>query len=1007
MEDSNDLMGVAVVGIAGRFPGASNIAEFWNNLRDGKCSATLFSDDELIKAGVDSSLLNNPNYVKAGYVLKDTDSFDASFFGYTPREAECMDPQHRLFLECAWEAFENAGYNAETNAGLIGLYAGCGINNYILKNLIGNSRILDIVGDYELMIDNDKDFLTTRVSYKLNLKGPSINVQSACSTSLVAVCLGFQSLMTYQCDMALCGGVSLVIPRNQGYLYREGMIFSPDGYCRAFDANSNGTVQGEGVGAVILKRLDEALDDGDHIYAVIKGVAVNNDGALKAGFTAPSIDGQAHAIAMAQELAGFPPETISYIEAHGTATQIGDPIEIAALTKVFREKTAKTGFCAVGSVKTNIGHLDAAAGIAGFLKTVLSLKHKEIPASLHFKKPNSKLNLETSPFYINEALAPWKAQDGIPRRAGVSSFGIGGTNAHVVLEEEPSNNHSNISMRNWKVLALSAKNDSSLTNMTQNLKLYIQSNSDLNIADAAFTLQTGRKIFDNRTVVICRDANDVQNYLDNGDSKHVFSSVGALNNQPVVFMFTGQGSQYVGMATDVYREEKVFRDAVDYCSDNLKVHLGLDLRDILYPKDENRNNAELELSKTSIVQPALFVIEYALAQLWMSWGITPQALIGHSIGEYVAACLSGVFSLDDALRLIALRGRIIQSLPPGAMLSVPLSEKDLEPYLDIGLSIAVINGEKLCVVSGETDRIKELEKRLNADDITSRILQTSHAFHSQYMEPACMPFAEEVKKVSLKTPGIPYISNVTGSWIKNEDAIDPLYYSSHIRKPVKFYEGVVKLIEDSYKVFLEVGPGNTLCSLHNRITYNRSISNSCFAIPSLAHPLDKTPDAESLAKALGKLWLCGAAIEWKKYYQNEFRQRTPLTTYAFERKRHWIESKPSSHLAAHNDSEDMSNVTEDIVKKIQKITHIAPQNIIEFRIREIWSEILGIENLSNKDNFFDLGGNSLMATHLITLINKRLGQELKIKDFFFDPTITGLSRLVKIKASGDIKQQHD
>jgi 3-oxoacyl-(acyl-carrier-protein) synthase/acyl carrier protein len=518
-ENSTDE-GIAIIGMAGRFPGANTIADFWQNLKNGVCSVTRYADEELAKAGVDAEFLKNPSYVKSGSQLGRIDLFDAGFFGYTPREAELLDPQHRLFLECAWESFECAGYDPETYSGLIGLFAGCGNSNYLIKNILPGLGSADL---FQLMLDNEKDYLTTRVSYKLNLRGPSVNIQSACSTSLVAVCIGCQNLLTYQCDMALCGGVSLILPHGQGYLYKEGFINSADGVCRAFDAKANGTVQGEGAGVVVLKRLEDAVRDGDTIRSVIKGIAFNNDGAIKAGFTAPSVDGQARAITLAQEMADVHPDSISYIETHGTGTVLGDPIEFAALTKAFRAKTKRKNFCAIGSVKTNIGHLDAAAGVAGLIKATLALEHKQLPPSLHFTNPNPMLTIEDSPFFVNTNLASWETT-GAPRRAGVSSFGIGGTNAHVVLEEAPEQTPS--SPHNKPViLTLSAKNDRSLREMKTNLVAYLKANPSVNLSDVAYTLQTGRKPFEKRMAVIGATARDIITSIEKNDPRDLFSTL--------------------------------------------------------------------------------------------------------------------------------------------------------------------------------------------------------------------------------------------------------------------------------------------------------------------------------------------------------------------------------------------------------------------------------------------------------------------------------------------------
>lgn len=811
---------IAIIGMSCCFPGAKNIEDFWQNLQDGVKSISFFDERELVASGVDPTLLSNPNYVKAGGVLSDIELFDASFFDFSAKEAEMMDPQHRLFLEHAWEAIESAGYDTQTYEGLIGVYAGLGMNTYLLNNLAPNFNLLESAVAFQLMIGNDKDFLPTRVSYKLNLKGPSVNVQTACSTSLVAIHLACQSLLNGECDITLAGGVSVHVPQKVGYLYQEGMILSPDGHCRAFDARAKGTVGGSGVGVVVLKRLEDALEDGDCIHAAIKGSAINNDGSLKVGYTAPSVDGQTAVISEAQAIAGVEAETIGYIEAHGTGTALGDPIEIAALTQAFSASTQKQGFCAIGSVKTNFGHLDTAAGVASLIKTVLALKHKMIPPSLHFEKPNPQIDFVNSPFYVNTVLSEWKA-NGTPRRAGVSSFGLGGTNAHVVLEEAPDvevqeSRGAGEQGRRWQLLLLSAKTSTALETTTANLAQHLKQHSDVNLADVAYTLQVGRQAFDHRRIVVCQDLEEAVKALESIEPQRVFTHYQQPCHRPVVFMFPGQGTQYVNMAEELYQVEPTFRQQVDICSDLLKPLLGLDLRQVLYPSEQQTEAAAELLQQTAITQPALFVIEYALAKLWMEWGVHPQSMIGHSIGEYVAATLAGVFSLEDALAVVSARGQLMQQLPAGAMLAVPLPEIEVQPLLGKTLSLAAINAPSLCVVSGATESVDALQNQLASQGVECRRLHTSHAFHSSMMEPMLEPFIEQFKQVSLQPPQIPYISNVTGTWITAAEATDPSYWARHLRQTVRFACGMQQLLKEPAQILLEVGPGRTLSTLARR-----------------------------------------------------------------------------------------------------------------------------------------------------------------------------------------------
>ncbi|HEY9799814.1 MAG TPA: beta-ketoacyl synthase N-terminal-like domain-containing protein [Leptolyngbyaceae cyanobacterium] len=871
---------IAIIGLSGRFPGAKNIEEFWHNLQTGVESITFFTNEELLASGVDPALVNHPNYVKARGVLADAELFDASFFGFTPREAEITDPQHRLFLECAWEALENAGYNCENYAGAIGVYAGSGLSGYLF-NVYTNENIRNSVDGHQIAIGGDKDYLSTRVSYKLNLQGPSYTIQTACSTSLVAVHLACQSLLNGECEMALAGGVSISASRKNGYLYKEGSIGSPDGHCRAFDAQAQGTVGGEGLGIVVLKRLEDAIADQDTIYAVIKGSAINNDGSQKVSYTAPSIDSQAKVISTAQAVAEVAPETISYIEAHGTGTSLGDPIEIAALTQAFRQSTEKIGFCAIGSLKTNTGHLDAAAGVAGLIKTVLALKYKKIPPSLHYQTANPQIDFANSPFYVNTQLTDWQT-NGTPRRAGVSSFGIGGTNAHVILEEAPALKQEQPA-REYQLLVLSAKTSTALETATQNLTNYLQQNQDLNLADVAYTLAVGRKAFDHRRIFVCQNNNHAITILTSPNSPELFTHYQKPCHHPVVFMFPGQGSQYVDMGKELYESEPYFREQFDYCAELLKPHLNLDLRDVIYPHTAQIETANKYLTQTYITQPALFVIAYALAKLWMSWGVHPEAMIGHSIGEYVAATLAGVFSLEDALKLVATRGRLMQQLPPGAMLSVQMAESEIQPLLGAELALAASNAPSSCVVSGTINAIAKLEQQLQQQGINYRRLHNSHAFHSPMMDTVVEPFNQLLRQIPLHPPQIPFISNVSGTWMSVAAATDPNYWAKHITQTVRFSAGIAELIQQPERIFLEVGPGRTLS------TFVKHQLPEVVTVTSLRHPQEQQSDVAFVFNSLGRLWLQGIKVDWASFYAHEKPYHIPLPTYPFERQRYWVE----------------------------------------------------------------------------------------------------------------------
>jgi acyl transferase domain-containing protein len=786
-QEINDLNGIAIIGMSGRFPGASSVAEFWRNQLAGVEGISHFTFEELELTGAKTQG-REPNYVRARSILKDIEQFDAEFFGILPKEALQMDPQHRLFLECCWETFEDAGYNPFEYAGLIGVVAGSSYGSYFLSQLCEQPGFVQNflenyqIGNYQSMMGNQPEFLPTRVSYKFNLRGPSYAIQTACSTSLLAVCQACQSLLTYQSDMMLAGGVSITLPQKRGYLYQEGGMGSADGHCRPFDNDAQGTVFGSGLGVVLLKRLEDAIADGDQIYAVIKGFGSNNDGATKIGYTAPSIEGQASVIAMAQQAAGIDAKTIGYVEAHGTATPLGDPIELAALTKAFRSNTDESGFCTIGTAKANVGHLDIAAGITGLIHATHIVRHGQFPPTLHFKRPTEKFDFSSSPFKVTATGAMWES-DSTPRRAGVSAFGVGGTNAHLVLEEAPPV-VSTPTIRRIQLLTLSARSQDALDSASKNLAEFLKSHPDVPLEDIAYTLQVGRRDFDYRRAVAANSTESAIASFSTPLSYRADRKKGPA--QPgVSFMFPGQGSQHVNMGRELYKTERVYREAFDNCASLLSSEIGLDLRETLFQDGASG----FDTTQTYFAQPAIFAVEYSLAKLWISWGIEPQSMTGHSIGEFVAACLAEVFTLKDALHLVAVRGRLMQDLPRGDMLSVRMSEADIAPLLKDGLSIAAINAPLLCVISGPSEAIAKLEEELTRRSIIHRKLYTSHAFHSSMMDPILPSFRQEVEKVNLSSPKIPYVSCVTGDWITAEQATDPEYWTRHVRDYSSIFRG--------------------------------------------------------------------------------------------------------------------------------------------------------------------------------------------------------------------------
>lgn len=972
---------IAIIGMAGRFPGAANVEDFWRNLAAGVESVKALTDEELVAAGVDRALLADPRYVKRKGVLDDVEKFDAAFFGYPPREALLMDPQQRLFLETGWQALEHAGYANPDYAGSIGVYGGTGRSAYLLHYLDTNPESAAEL--FQTTILNEKDFLSTRLAYKLNLRGPALTVQTACSTSLVAVHLACQQLILGECDMALAGGVSIEFPHATGYLYQEGHILSVDGRCRPFDRNAQGTVRGSGGAIVVLKRLSAALADGDRIWAVIKGSAINNDGNAKVGFTAPTVDGQAEVIEQALQRANVDPRSIGLVEAHGTATPLGDPIEVQALTQAWRRYTADSQFCALGSVKSNVGHLDAAAGVTGLIKAALSLHHGQIPATLHFQSANPALELDSSPFRVNDARLDWPETEA-PRRAAVSSFGIGGTNAHMILEEAPR--YTPVEREQaFHVLALSAKSEQALDAMTDNLANYLRQNPAADLADIAYTLQLGRTHFQRRRVVVCDSPSGAVDALTS------LSAARSSTGEPapaarVTFLFPGQGLQQVNMGRDLYESEAVFRNCIDHCAQLLQPLMALDIRTVLYPPSDAIEVARQQLMQTSITQPALFVVEYALARQLDHWGVRPSAMMGHSVGEYVAACIAGVMSLPDALKLVARRGQLIQPLPTGSMLAVEASAHELEPFMRSGVDLAVVNAARSCVLAGPAEQIDAIQADLNTAGLRSKRVSTSHAFHSAMLDPVLEQFREVVSQVKLCAPQIPYITNVTGSWVTDEQATDPAHWVRHMRQTVRFAEGLDTLLQAPDAMFLEVGPGQTFTSIIRR---HPDSANARVASPTLS----STPgwsDLGALVMSLGRLWVAGAAPCWEKLHEGSMRRRVALPGYPFERQRFWPQARTNA-LAR----ETCCAVAEDAIQSGEmpgrKAWAAGLDNSVESRLIKVFQQVLGLETVTVADNFFELGGSSLSALSVISQIEQIFGQKLSPAALLENPTAETLA----------------
>lgn len=965
---------IAIIGMAARFPGANTIAELWQVLSEGRETTSFFTDEE-IDPSVPYEIKTAPNYVKARGIVENCEGFDAAFFGINSKVAELMDPQHRAFLELAWEALETSGHLPGKYNGLVGVFAGVGNNTYYTNNVISNIDKIENVGRFMVATVNEKDYIATRTAYELNLTGPAVSVHSACSTSLLAIAQAADSIRNGQCSVALAGGSSINSPVKSGHLYQQGTMLSADGHCRSFDADADGTVFSDGAGVVVLKSLEEAERDGDTIYAVLKGVGLNNDGGGKGSFTAPSAAGQAGAIAMAIADAGIDPATISYIEGHGTATALGDPIEIEGLNLAFG-KQERNQYCALGSIKSNMGHLVAAAGVAGFIKTTLALYHKQIPATLHFKKANPNIDFEDSPFFVNTQLIDWQSEG--KRRAGVSSFGVGGTNVHTVLEEylkagKPTGAIKPVSLISW-----SAKTATSASKWADRLYYYLQANPDISVADIAYTLQTTRADFKERNFILATDRADLLEKLTK--FKRDLSNSKTLKEKAseVVFMFPGQGAQYLNMGRQLYAQEPVFKAAVDECMALLKDTGHEGLLDIIYT--EASAEATEKLKNTYYTQPAIFITSYAMAKLWMSWGVEPSVFVGHSIGEFVAAHFAGVFSLADALKLITERARLVSGVAGGDMLSVRTNAAELEKILPTDLSIAVVNSNKLSVVAGEKDAIAAFAKVLEEKGIPGRLLQTSHAFHSAMMDDIVAPFEQIVKTVKLNAPIKPIVSTATGKWLSAAEATDPAYWASHLRKTVRFADAFDTLAEESGRLYLEVGPGRTLATL----TTHQTIDNPVASIAGI-HLANDQLEYQSLIKALGQLWLNGVEPNWKAIYSSE-RNRLSLPAYAFDHKKYWVEP------VIYNQTGTVNYQPEEIVPDEQQITtapniiqnNVMRKDLLAEKLYGIFEDASGIE--IEKDaadlSFPEIGFDSLLLTQIATNIKKTFNVPVTFRKLF-------------------------
>lgn len=980
--------GIAVVGMAGRFPGAMNVEEFWHNLENATDSVTVWDT-------ADNSTSSGSGSVRAAGVIASHDLFDANFFGITPREAQLLDPQQRLLLESAWEAIESSGYDPKRLQGTVGVYVGSSESTYLRSNLTKNREVVSTVSQFELAILNGQDFLPTRISYKLGLQGPSIAVQTGCSSSLVAIHLACQSLLTDDCDFALAGGVSVQVPQNQTHPYQEGGIHSPNGKCRPFDVNANGTVFGSGAGLVVLRRLRDAIADGDPIHAILIGSAINNDGALKVGYTAPSVIGQREVIQAAIRAAKITPGDISYVETHGTGTRLGDPIEAAGLVQAFSTEEIRDSHCAIGSVKSNIGHLDAAAGIAGLIKTICSLKHRKLPATLHFSRLNPNISFQNSPFYINSRLATWDTT-ALPLRAGVSSFGIGGTNAHVILQEAPSRttptvdalDDSNKTSREHLVL-LSAKSESALERQRLNLIAALTEDREHPLADVAYTLQLGRSQHEIRLATVCDDVATLVESLQSPTT--LIRGKNTQDRKHTLFMFPGQGAQQPNMGAGLINNfeefRKIFKQGMAYLHHTFDIDIERALQGDIKQQEA--------LDQTQIAQPALFLYEYALAKQLICLGIVPEAMIGHSVGEYTAACLANVFSFEQSLSILAERGRLMQQLSSGGMTAVGLSSSDIQKFLSDRIALAAVNGPALSVVSGDIQSIIALEQLLTQENVAYRRLRTSHAFHSPMMDPILEEFTSFLDKLTFNSPEIPYISSITGDWITDREATSPTYWADHLRKTVNFFEGLQTILHSSHVCLLEVGPGATLTPLARR---HPARTEQTVIIPMQAAQKDQEQHTRMLLQGLGEFWVHGGALDWSPLHDK--RRRLSLPTYPFERQRYWIEPDESAEQALNINGSDTielgaGSVWPEQVEDPEMSAEIAVANgSVIAELQEIFAKLLGVpaDDIDKEQTFLRMGAESLLLLQASQLIRQQFNITIPFRALLEEyPTVSALA----------------
>lgn len=977
MTDEN---AIAVIGMSGRFPQAESVDKLWENLLTGKDCLQHFSKEELINEGISEASLESDQYVRVKGIIDSPNNFDTEFFDYTVKESMIMDPQARVFMEEVWKGIEDSGYAISKYKGRVGVYAGSGMNTYLLRAM--QKGILDQYDDFNIMLGSDKDLLSTRVSYKLNLTGPSVAIQSTCSTSLVAVHSACQGLLSGDCDMAVAGGVSISYPIKQGYKYQDGMIFSKSGACRPFEVNSDGAVFSDGVGVVVLKRLDEAIKDDDDIYGVIKGTAINNDGNDKVGFTAPSVSGQAEVIKDCLDIADVPAESIQYIEAHGTATEIGDLLELKALSQVYGEETSKKNFCAIGSIKSNVGHLNTASGVAGLIKALLILKQGVVPPMAGFHKENPKLGLTDSHFFINQKLI--QLDQTVPIRVAVSSFGIGGTNAHAILETAPIRKEDRNKQTSKEIFPFSAKTQKSLMRNMGKLSDWLLQNRSVGLYDIAKTLQAGRETFNLRQAVISESREDLSSQI---QQRLKSMKLVKAQKRPVYFLVTGQGSQFVNMAKGLYERIGSFRDIVDKGFNILRSKYEADFIEVLYPDKTSISEAQEVIDNTEYAQPLIFIISYALGKYLMSIGIKPDKIIGHSLGEYVGACLSGVMTFEQGLEIVYWRGQYLQKADKGKMLAVRASVEDIAALDLDGVHISAVNAPKAVVVGGAEDKIAEAERVLSANKILHQALKTSHAFHTPMMEEAAKRFEAYLDKFDLKDPSVECISNTTARVVEKEQMSRSSYWKNHITNPVLFSSGVQQLLDGGEAVFIEIGSGKTLIDLAKQ-----QASKEHFFVEMLPGRYSKEDQYSFFLEKLAHLWELGVSVEFETL-QNGRASRIHMPTYQFDHQEFSI-------MATNNHSRegvtgDSSNVySSNISRDRISAAYVEPRDEVEVLLLNLLKEIIGVENIGVSDNFFELGLSSLLASQYAGAIKESIDLEVGIQSIIESGCISELAEIV-------------